>query len=102
MSGAVRMSTYVDYMKAAGRPCVVVIVCLLTILSVASYTLANYWLSYWINEGSGVSVDNSYKYVITWSSFCVFAIMTINFTYILLHIDTTKKWALSKSDSTTQ
>lgn len=53
------LSTYTSYMKAAGLTAPFVI--LLVLLAVGSQTFTNYWLSHWINEGSGVSNDNYSK-----------------------------------------
>ena len=53
--GAVGMSTFVGYMKAAGGVCVVTVVFFLVLLAVSTQAFSNYWLSYWINQGSGVS-----------------------------------------------
>ena len=58
-SGAVKVSTFTNYMKAAGGACIVIIVFLAVMSSVGSQAFANYWLSYWLNDGSGVSLELS-------------------------------------------
>ena len=55
-SGAVSLSTFVSYMKAAGGCCVVMPVFLFILLFVGAQAFTNYWLSYWISNGSGVSL----------------------------------------------
>jgi len=57
--GAVGLSTFRGYGRAAGGCCIVSIVLGLVLTSVSTQAFGNYWLSYWINQGS----DNTTKEV---------------------------------------
>ena len=53
--GKVGWSIYSGYMKAAGGYIISFIVILSFILSIGAQTMTNWWLSHWLNQGSGVS-----------------------------------------------
>lgn len=53
--GAVGMSTFWGYIKAAGGVCIVAVVLMLVLIAVSTQAFSNYWLSFWIEKGSGVS-----------------------------------------------
>ncbi|XP_054569765.1 LOW QUALITY PROTEIN: ATP-binding cassette sub-family C member 5-like [Eptesicus fuscus] len=53
--GSVPWSVYGVYIKAAGGPLAFLFIISLFMLNVGSTTFSNWWLSYWINEGSGNS-----------------------------------------------
>lgn len=52
--GAVEWSTIATYIKAAGGYCKVLFVLLLAFIYAGSQAFNYYWLSYWIEHGSGV------------------------------------------------
>ncbi|XP_013859205.1 multidrug resistance-associated protein 5 [Austrofundulus limnaeus] len=52
-SGAVAWPVYKAYIKAAGGPVVFVINALFFLLTTGSIAFSNWWLSYWIRQGSG-------------------------------------------------
>lgn len=52
--GSVPWSVYGVYIKAAGGPLAFLFIISLFMLNVGSTAFSNWWLSYWINEGSGV------------------------------------------------
>ncbi|XP_036934103.1 multidrug resistance-associated protein 5 isoform X3 [Acanthopagrus latus] len=52
-SGAVAWSVYGAYVKAAGGPIVFLINAFLFISTTGSIAFSNWWLSYWITQGSG-------------------------------------------------
>lgn len=54
-SGAVAWPVYKAYIKAAGGPVVFVINALFFLSTTGSIAFSNWWLSYWIRQGSGVS-----------------------------------------------
>ncbi|XP_070538846.1 ATP-binding cassette sub-family C member 5-like [Ptychodera flava] len=59
--GTVKWAAYNAYFKAAGGYAVVSLVLFLFILYIGLLTFNNWWLSYWINQGSGntsIIVDN--------------------------------------------
>lgn len=56
--GSVSWSTYHYYMKAAGGYFLSFTVLFLFILMIASMNFSNWWLSYWIDQGSGQSNTN--------------------------------------------
>ncbi|XP_069069026.1 ATP-binding cassette sub-family C member 5 isoform X2 [Pleurodeles waltl] len=51
--GSVPWSVYGVYIQAAGGPFAFLVIMALFILNVGSTAFSNWWLSYWINEGSG-------------------------------------------------
>ncbi|XP_028650798.1 multidrug resistance-associated protein 5 isoform X2 [Erpetoichthys calabaricus] len=53
LKGRVSWAVYGAYMQAAGGPLVCFIILLLFVLNVGSTTFSNWWLSYWIKQGSG-------------------------------------------------
>ncbi|XP_020669173.3 ATP-binding cassette sub-family C member 5 isoform X2 [Pogona vitticeps] len=53
--GSVPWSAYGVYIKAAGGPIAFLIIMTLFILNVGSTAFSNWWLSYWIKQGSGNS-----------------------------------------------
>ncbi|KAK1344094.1 hypothetical protein QTO34_014653 [Cnephaeus nilssonii] len=53
--GSVPWSVYGVYIKAAGGPLAFLFIISLFMLNVGSTAFSNWWLSYWINEGSGNS-----------------------------------------------
>ncbi|XP_076138611.1 ATP-binding cassette sub-family C member 5 [Alosa pseudoharengus] len=60
--GSVPWSVYGVYIRAAGGVLVFLLILLLFVLNVGSTAFSNYWLSYWIKQGSGntsVLVGNS-------------------------------------------
>uniref|UniRef100_A0AAX7V4W0 Uncharacterized protein n=1 Tax=Astatotilapia calliptera TaxID=8154 RepID=A0AAX7V4W0_ASTCA len=58
-SGSVPWSVYGAYIKAAGGPVVFVINIFFFVSTTGSLAFSNWWLSHWIRQGSGVSVDDS-------------------------------------------
>ncbi|XP_036403959.1 multidrug resistance-associated protein 5 [Megalops cyprinoides] len=52
-SGAVAWSVYWDYIKAAGGPLAFIFNILLFLCTTGSIAFSNWWLSYWIRQGSG-------------------------------------------------
>uniref|UniRef100_A0A4W6BT59 ATP-binding cassette sub-family C member 5 n=1 Tax=Lates calcarifer TaxID=8187 RepID=A0A4W6BT59_LATCA len=56
-SGAVAWSVYSAYIKAAGGPIVFIINTFLFLSTTGSVAFSNWWLSYWIRQGSGVSLE---------------------------------------------
>lgn len=54
-SGAVAWSVYGAYIKAAGGPIVFLINVIFFLSTTGSIAFSNWWLSYWIRQGSGVS-----------------------------------------------
>ncbi|XP_034546003.1 multidrug resistance-associated protein 5 [Notolabrus celidotus] len=52
-SGAVAWSVYGAYIKAAGGPIIFVINIFLFLATTGSIAFSNWWLSYWIRQGSG-------------------------------------------------
>ena len=54
--GDLGAQVYLDYMKAAGGYCVSILVFLTFLLSIASQNSSSIFLTYWLNQGSGVSV----------------------------------------------
>uniref|UniRef100_A0A9J8AGT6 ATP-binding cassette sub-family C member 5 n=1 Tax=Cyprinus carpio carpio TaxID=630221 RepID=A0A9J8AGT6_CYPCA len=66
-SGAVAWPVYTAYIKAAGGPLAFVVNILLFLFTTGSIAFSNWWLSYWIRQGSGVrqshySANNSNSY----------------------------------------
>ena len=63
------MSSINSYSVAAGGICIVNMIVVVYFLYVAVQVFTNFWLTYWIDDGSGVSiritlarVDNSMKF----------------------------------------
>lgn len=56
-SGKVAWSVYGAYIKAAGGPLIFIINIFLFVSTVGSVAFSNWWLSYWIRQGSGVSFE---------------------------------------------
>ncbi|XP_068596454.1 ATP-binding cassette sub-family C member 5 [Brachionichthys hirsutus] len=52
-SGAVSWAVYGEYVKAAGGPIVFIINIVLFVSTTGSISFSNWWLSYWIKQGSG-------------------------------------------------
>ncbi|XP_067948420.1 ATP-binding cassette sub-family C member 5-like [Watersipora subatra] len=52
-SGQVKMSTYYNYIEAAGGICVVGLVFFAVIFAMSVHSFTNYFLGYWLNQGSG-------------------------------------------------
>lgn len=52
--GSVPWSVYGVYIQAAGGPLAFLFIISLFMLNVGSTAFSNWWLSYWIKEGSGV------------------------------------------------
>lgn len=52
--GSVPWSVYGTYIQAAGGPVAFLIIMALFVLNVGSMAFSNWWLSYWIKQGSGV------------------------------------------------
>lgn len=61
-SGAVAWSVYGAYVKAAGGPIVFLINAFLFLSTTGSIAFSNWWLSYWITQGSGVSLETTLLY----------------------------------------
>ena len=55
-SGAVAWSVYAAYIKAAGGPIALTFNIFLFLSTTGSIAFSNWWLSYWIRQGSGVSL----------------------------------------------
>lgn len=53
-SGAVAWTVYAAYIKAAGGPLAFIVNILLFLFTTGSIAFSNWWLSYWIGQGSGV------------------------------------------------
>ncbi|XP_068181608.1 ATP-binding cassette sub-family C member 5 [Antennarius striatus] len=51
--GAVSLAVYNAYVKAAGGPVVFIIIIILFLFNTGSVAFSNWWLSYWIRQGSG-------------------------------------------------
>ncbi|KAM8953932.1 ATP-binding cassette sub-family C member 5 isoform 2-T2 [Pelodytes ibericus] len=51
--GSVPWSVYGDYIQAAGGPFAFLVIMTLFVLNVGSTAFSNWWLSYWIKQGSG-------------------------------------------------
>uniref|UniRef100_A0A667X8H9 Si:ch211-221f10.2 n=1 Tax=Myripristis murdjan TaxID=586833 RepID=A0A667X8H9_9TELE len=58
-SGAVAWSVYAAYIKAAGGPLAFIINIFFFLSTTGSIAFSNWWLSYWIRQGSGVSLNTS-------------------------------------------
>lgn len=56
-SGAVAWSVYGAYIKAAGGPLVFIINIIFFLTTTGSIAFSNWWLSHWIKQGSGVSLE---------------------------------------------
>lgn len=56
-SGAVAWSVYGAYIKAAGGPLVFIITIFFFLSTTGSIAFCNWWLSHWIRQGSGVSLE---------------------------------------------
>uniref|UniRef100_A0A673XRY8 ATP-binding cassette sub-family C member 5 n=1 Tax=Salmo trutta TaxID=8032 RepID=A0A673XRY8_SALTR len=52
-SGAVAWDVYKAYINAAGGPCAFIINVILFLFTTGSIAFSNWWLSYWIRQGSG-------------------------------------------------
>lgn len=52
--GSVPWSVYGVYIRAAGGPLAFLVIISLFMLNVGSTAFSNWWLSYWIKQGSGV------------------------------------------------
>lgn len=52
--GSVPWSVYGVYIQAAGGPLAFLVIISLFMLNVGSTAFSNWWLSYWIKQGSGV------------------------------------------------
>lgn len=61
-SGAVAWAVYAAYIKAAGGPIVFLINVFLFLSTTGSIAFSNWWLSYWIRQGSGVSLETILLY----------------------------------------
>lgn len=61
-SGAVAWSVYGAYIKAAGGPVVFIINIFLFLSTTGSIAFSNWWLSHWIRQGSGVSLETILLY----------------------------------------
>ena len=55
--GSVPWSVYGIYIQAAGGVLVFLLILLLFVLNVGSTAFSNWWLSYWIKQGSGVRME---------------------------------------------
>uniref|UniRef100_A0A8C6TCW1 Si:ch211-221f10.2 n=1 Tax=Neogobius melanostomus TaxID=47308 RepID=A0A8C6TCW1_9GOBI len=60
--GGVAWSVYASYIKAAGGPLIFIINILLFLSTTGSIAFSNWWLSYWIRQGSGVSHEHVFLY----------------------------------------
>ncbi|KAF6040456.1 ABCC5 [Bugula neritina] len=56
--GAVTLSTYKRYIKAAGGPFIAGLLFFLILLNQLSQAFSNYWLTYWLKDGSGEYMVN--------------------------------------------
>lgn len=52
--GSVPWSVYGIYIQAAGGPFAFLVIMALFVLNVGSTAFSNWWLSFWIKQGSGV------------------------------------------------
>ena len=62
--GKVGWSVYSAYLKAAGGYIISFLVILMFILSIGAQTMTQWWLSYWLNQGSGVSVGVLFSFFV--------------------------------------
>lgn len=60
-SGAVAWDVYKAYINAAGGPCAFIINVILFLSTTGSIAFSNWWLSYWIRQGSGVSYTQTHN-----------------------------------------
>ena len=60
--GDLGAKVYLGYMKAAGGYCVSFQVFLLFFLSIASQNSSSIFLTYWLNQGSGVGVVKTHTW----------------------------------------
>lgn len=61
-SGEVNWSVYGAYIRAAGGPIVFIINIFLFLSTTGSIAFSNWWLSHWIRQGSGVSLETNLLY----------------------------------------
>lgn len=68
--GSVPWSVYGVYIQAAGGPLAFLVILSLFMLNVGSTAFSNWWLSYWIKQGSGVRflIDGKIVHLIIWPS----------------------------------
>lgn len=68
--GSVPWSVYGVYIQAAGGPLAFLVILSLFMLNVGSTAFSNWWLSYWIKQGSGVRflIDGKIVRLIIWPS----------------------------------
>ncbi|XP_051576098.1 ATP-binding cassette sub-family C member 12-like isoform X2 [Myxocyprinus asiaticus] len=59
LEGSVTWRTYHQYCKSAGGYLLLLVVVLLFTLLVGSTAFSNWWLSYWLDQGSGLNSSNS-------------------------------------------
>uniref|UniRef100_A0A8C6TD02 Si:ch211-221f10.2 n=1 Tax=Neogobius melanostomus TaxID=47308 RepID=A0A8C6TD02_9GOBI len=64
--GGVAWSVYASYIKAAGGPLIFIINILLFLSTTGSIAFSNWWLSYWIRQGSGVSHEHVFLYCLVY------------------------------------
>lgn len=67
-SGEVSWSVYGAYIKAAGGPIVFLVNIFLFLSTTGSIAFSNWWLSHWIRQGSGVSLE---KYLLYCNLVCI-------------------------------
>lgn len=61
-SGEVSWPVYGAYIKAAGGPVVFMVNIFLFLSTTGSIAFSNWWLSHWIRQGSGVSLETYLLY----------------------------------------
>lgn len=61
--GSVPWSVYWVYIQAAGGPVAFLTIMALFVLNVGSTAFSNWWLSYWIKQGSGVRTTSIFAFV---------------------------------------
>lgn len=67
-SGEVSWSVYRAYIKAAGGPIVFMVNIFLFLSTTGSIAFSNWWLSHWIGQGSGVSLET---YLLYYNLVCI-------------------------------
>ena len=58
--GRVGWPVYSAYMKAAGGYVISIFVIFTFFIAIAAQSFATWWLSYWLDQGSGVSLLSSF------------------------------------------
>uniref|UniRef100_A0A8C1JB33 ATP-binding cassette, sub-family C (CFTR/MRP), member 12 n=1 Tax=Cyprinus carpio TaxID=7962 RepID=A0A8C1JB33_CYPCA len=90
LEGSVTWRTYHQYCKAAGGYILLLFVILLFTLLVGSTAFSSWWLSYWLEQGSGVnpykhrhthSCDSARPYHLNIKSYCLLSLIAKGYTF---------------------